>query len=1105
MPKKTDVKKYQMLDPIDHVLHRTDMYVGSKRSKVLKEYSLSSISSVEQKDVEYPPALLRIFVEILSNAVDNAQRSAGGSSPCKVIKVTVNKETGETSVYNDGEVIPIIKSEDHGMYIHTMVFGHLRSGENYNDTEAREVSGRNGMGASVTNVFSSTFTVRGVDPTHHKKLEQTWSGNMRKTNGPVVKTCKLKAGYTEVTYIPDFSLFEINGYTEDILTIFGKYVVDVALTTGVKVYWNNQLLKVPSLAVYAKMYFPSDQKKESLSIKTANAEVYLTPSQRPGFEAISFVNGVCTKSGGCHVDAYCEALFRPVVKKVNDKNTSKITIADVKSHFCLFVKCTVSNPEFDSQEKHCLLHPKVDAKVEKKDIDKLLKWSVVKDIENSLKLKDSLSLSKIEKRTTSFVRIDKLDDAQNAGTKKGYECSLVLTEGDSAATFALIGIETGLYGKKGRSHIGVMSLFGKPLNVRNSTGETITKNKVVSNLIQAIGLKQGVDYTVDENWKKLRYGRVVTLCDSDCDGVAIVGLLLNFFHYLYPSLLQRKPSFLVNMNTPIVRVSLSKGKSTLFYEESKFREFAKSKSPEWLRAHSQYYKGLGSSDKKDIKDLFGKKIMEFHVDTQTSECMIKVYDKKFSDSRKKWLEEYDPKSEKPYCIDDERTGFLPLSVTDFLENETITFSWENCKRSLPHLMDGLKCSQRKALFGTIKAGLSHEKPPMKVAQLGAYVAKETCYHHGEQSLFETIVKMAQDFVYSNNIPLLDRKGNLGSRRLLGADAAQPRYIFTRLDKLTRLIFRKDDEALLEYINEDGDDVEPSFYVPIIPMILVNGALGLGTGYSCSVPLFDPLVVIKSVEEWIDDDGSVFGDITPWCRGFAGTVVKEKEKFVCYGVVRRVGPSTVQVSEIPVDMSIDSFKVFLEDLQEKKVIQGFKNDSTTESPMFTITEVKDGLKLDVDNLKLKSYLHVTNMVLFGVDGRLKKYTVQDIIKSFCTVRLEYYKKRKIWLLNSLKKELLRLRNKLEFVRGVVSDVIDIRADEEKVIKYLQSQNFDTEEGSYNYLLNMPVRSLTLNMVQKLEKEVHEKKVQIEHVSGVREKDTWKNELSELKEAYSKLYR
>lgn len=1115
---------YQMKDDISHVLDLPDMYVGSARPAKFEDFcgfQTESEFSISKKEVTYPPALVRIFIEILSNAIDNVQRSKEFGTECKAIKVSINKETGETSVWNDGMVIPIelsdIEIEGKKVYNHTLIFGYLRTSGNYDKTEKKTVSGKNGVGATVCSVFSTKFTVKGVDPINHKTLEQTWTENSRKTTSPKITSSKLKTGYTEISYIPDFNRFGITGYTDDIISVLIKYVIDTAMLTKVKVYLNNIQIKVNTLQSYAKLYSEVDlAKKDMLHIITPNSEVLVTPSNGAGFQAISFVNGIYTREGGVHVNAFVEALLRPIVTKLNEKAKSKLTISDVKSYFRLFVNSTVINPEFSSQEKVRLDYPKVEAKVDQKDIDKLLKWNVIKEINDLIKLKNNLSLKNVEKKGRGFMKIDKLDDANDAGSSKGYECSLILCEGDSAKTFGITGMQTGVYGSKGRNKLGIMSLFGKVLNVRNSSSDTIAKNKVIVNIINAIGLKQGIDYSLDENWKKLRYGRVIVLTDADCDGLAIASLLLNFFHYLFPSLLKRDIPFIVNMCTPIVRISGLKGSDTLFYDESRFREYAKTKTPDWLKKHSQYYKGLGSSTDQDAKELFGQKMLEYKYDDKTDETLNKVFHKKNADMRKQWLEEYDPNEPKPFSIDD-MGQFTPMTITDFLETETITFSWADCIRSIPNLIDGFKVSQRKCLFGAKKAGLSYTKPPMKVAQFGAYVAKETSYHHGEQSLFETIVKMAQKFVGSNNIPIFDRKGNLGTRLVNGDDAAQPRYIFTRMDALTHLIFRKDDDPLLDYINEDGDEVEPAFYVPIIPMILVNGALGIGTGWSSSIPSFNPLDLIECIRIWLDNDGevlqidpendtefSLFPELVPWYRGFEGKILRQGNKFVSYGNLTQSTSNSFTITEIPVGMSIDKFKSNMEDLLENKSISKMVNNSTPNKPDFTLTENKQSeFKCSQESLGLHSYLHVTNMVLFNRNQRLKKYGLDEIIDEFCKIRYEYYKLRKAYLLKKLESELTHLRNKIKFITECIEGSIDLRnINEDKAISVLETKKYDKENGSFDYLLNMPMRSQTKNVIEKLQSDLMVKLNELEKLKTQTEKDMWLNELDEFTSEYNK---
>ena len=331
-------KTYTKKDPISHILERTDMYCGSKKEREQEEYiavkNEENEYEMKKELIKFSPAILRIFIEVLSNAIDNVERSKQNKIPCTMIKININKETGETSVWNDGDIIPIEINESEAMYNHSLIFGNLLTGSNYDDEEERLISGRNGVGCKCTNIFSKKFTVRGVDPVNKKILEQTWVNNMRETTGAEVKTTKEKQGYTQVTYYPDFSQFNISGYTEDIINLYTKYIIDASMLSKVKIYLNNELLKVKNLENYGELY-NRNASKENLMIKTEDSEVLITASKE--HQVISFVNGVYTKLGGVHCDTWIEGIFRPLLEKINKKGKPQLNMKDIKQFFKVFL------------------------------------------------------------------------------------------------------------------------------------------------------------------------------------------------------------------------------------------------------------------------------------------------------------------------------------------------------------------------------------------------------------------------------------------------------------------------------------------------------------------------------------------------------------------------------------------------------------------------------------------------------------------------------------------------------------------------------------------------------------------------------------------------
>jgi len=513
MPPK---KVYKKLDPITHILERSDMYVGSKRLKNIEEYIATKDEDtfkIFKKYVNSSPAILRIFVEVLSNAIDNVERSKNTKTPCTTIKVNIDKETGETSVWNDGDIIPIEIHDEEKIYNHSLIFGNLMAGSNYNDEEERLVAGRNGLGSKLACVFSTKFIVKGLDPNNGKVLEQTWTNNMRNTTDPKITSTKLKTGFTKVTYFPDFKQFDLEEYSDDIINLYTKYVIDAAMLTKIKVYLNEELIPVNSLETYSELYDTSIDEK--LFIKNKNSEVLICPANINEFQHISFVNGTYTRLGGVHVDAWSEVIFRPLVEKFNKKDKPQVNIKDIKQFFRIFVVATIPNPEFSSQDKEKLEAPKINPDVKQTDINKILKWSVIEDINDIIKMKEMVVLKKTEKKKKGYTKIEGLDPANNAGGKLGYQCSLILCEGLSAKTYAVAGIQKGVYDKAGRDWYGILSLRGKCLNVRNSIPTTIAKNKVITDLIQTLNLRHDLDYTEDKNYKTLSYGKIIFLTDAD--------------------------------------------------------------------------------------------------------------------------------------------------------------------------------------------------------------------------------------------------------------------------------------------------------------------------------------------------------------------------------------------------------------------------------------------------------------------------------------------------------------------------------------------------------------------------------------------------------------
>jgi DNA topoisomerase II len=1112
--------KYKKKEEIDHVLTRPDMYVGSIRQKKSLEYiavpvtindetATESCFQIVQKEIIVSPAFVRIFVEVLSNAVDNVTESLKEGVPCTKIKVEINPETGETSVLNDGLCIPIEKKD--GDFIHTIIFGQFRTSGNYDDEKEREVSGRNGYGVKLANIFSTSFTVKGVDPIVKKSFTQEWKNNMKVVCDPIVKDSKLILGSTKVSFIPDFEKFGMTGYTEDVLQLFYKYVIDVSMLTGVSVYLNGKLLRYNSLLKYSNLYFP-EKEKEIINFKYKNSEIVITTSSSFSTNFLSFANGVYTSKGGKHVDAWSEAFFRPLVNKLNKKDKPQLTIRDVKQFFTLFIKTTVINPVFESQSKHSLEGPDVEVEVTTKILNTILKWSVINKIKSIVESKEILSLKKTEVKTRSFQRIEGYDRANNSSNPRySKDCILILCEGKSAKQYAIWGIEVGVYGKEGRDWFGIYPVRGKLLNVRRCSTASISKNTIITGLTNALGLKYGLDYTIEKNFETLRYGKLMLLTDADVDGIHISGLVINYIHKLFPTLIDRPDPFIVEMCTPVAKIR--KGVSSLtFYDERNYNEFMENNRNNFTKKDYKYYKGLGTSTSVEVEETFGQKIVEYKKDENTDFTLNKVFADKFQDMRKQWLEEYDPSFYKTISKDEK---ISEMSISDFYDNYMIQYSIADCARNIPNLMDGLKESQRKILYCCFKRNLKSE---VKVAQLAGYVSEHSNYHHGEDSLNGSITHMASCFVGGNNVPLLKRNGMFGSRLEGGKDAASPRYIFTLLEQMTRCLFPEQDDILLKRVIDDGDVVEPVYYPCIIPFILANPCnAGIGTGWSSTIPAFNPLQLCDCVEFWIENFGDVwdtegntyFPELIPWYRGFKGTIIPDERsgRFLSSGIIERTSeyPGKLTITELPIGTWITDFKEFIEDLLENKKIKSVKNYSTPTTVYFEITEIDGGIVCDVNTLKLSSFLHTTNLVAFTEKERIKRFdNVYEIIDEFCKVRFEYYIKRKEHLLGEWKRQLSRLNNKKRFIQEIIDDTLLIFREEDEVVNQrIEDRKFDKDEkNSFDYLLSIQAKSFTKKKIEELEKEIEKIERDISELENTEEKELWKNDINSFRKEYSK---
>jgi len=1069
------MESVQKLTHIEHVLKRPDSYVGPVEQGS-EPYWILNGEQFSKQNLKYSPALLKIFDEILVNAID---RNSLHPKHVTSIAVAIDKETGSVTIENNGPLggISIKMHETEGLWNPELVFGHLLTSTNYDDSQKRIVGGRNGYGAKLANIYSTEFSVVIKDHETKQTYTQSWSKNMTVCDPPKIKKHSGATSSVAITFTPEWKRFGMSKMDDAIYKIFQKRVWDanICTTQNCKVKFNDELLTKQTFEAYAKMH---EGVEEVCSVNTERWSVCIGPSEN-GMEQVSFVNGLCTNKGGTHVDHAANLIANGIIDEMAKK--IKLKPQQVKNAFNIFVKATLENPTFSSQVKsECTSKSQsFGSKFEppKTFIKNVLKTGIAEELLALSKFKEMKELQKSDgARKSKITGIPKLDDANKAGTAHSKDCTLIVTEGDSAKTLAVAGLSV-----VGRDHYGVFPLRGKCKNVRDVSVAQLTSNQEFNDLKKILGLQQGKEYTTVSD---LRYGRLMIMTDADNDGSHIKGLILNMIHYFWPSLL--KLNFVVSMVTPIIKAS--KGSDTKsFYTDSAFRTWYGDGKQGWK---VKYYKGLGTSTSAEAREYF-KKIQDltvkFDVDTMTDESIVLAFDKKKADARKTWLLENTAKDadqlEVPYGRVKE------LSISDFVHKDLVNFSLADLKRSIAHMADGLKPSQRKVMFACFKKNLKEE---MKVAQLAAFVAEKSAYHHGEVSLADTIVKLANDFMGSNNINLLEPCGQFGTRLMGGKDASQTRYIFTKLTKEARKIFDPRDDAVLNYLDDDGRSIEPDFYMPTLPMVLVNGTEGIGTGFSCYVPPFNPDDIKENIKRSLK--GEPFVAMRPWFRGFKGVVHKEEDTWMMEGVWKWSG-SNIVVTELPPGRWTQDYKEYLDTLVEKKLIGGYTNNSTTEDVHFEITEYagKDLLK----DLKLRKTFRVSNMHLFHPTKGIHKYaSPEEILQDFVDLRIEHYKKRKAHLIDVLEKRAEMCDHKSKFVSMVIEGKLVVFKRKKVELEAEMSSIFPKIDGNLDYLLNTRTVEYTEERVKALTDEATQAKEDLEKMMKTSHITMWKNDIKNM---------
>lgn len=1024
---------YQRLSDVDHVLKRPDTYVGS-----IEPVTWTN-TNIGNGELEVIPALYKIFDEVLVNASDNISRG-------KTTKIDVSIQDTGFQVKNNGKCIPIIKHKEEKMWTPTLVFGFLRTSNNYDDNTERLTGGRNGYGAKLANIFSSEFIVTITDKKKKKTFKQVWK-NMKPVQGPdVMPMVGNLDNETSVECKVDLAKFDVDRIPEKTIAMMKRRIYDIkACNPSISVTLNGEQI-VQDRSLYVSTFMPTQVFRQ----ENKRWSLVVGCNTTGEFQQQSFVNGIWTRNGGTHVDYIWKQIHKhmdPLLKKL------KLKAYEVKRHIAIFLSCQLVNPTFDSQIKEsCTLPQKKFGStfvVQKNFIQAVKSSPLMQQLERLSSKKDDKKLARNDGKKKTSVDVQKLTDATKAGTKESHKCTLILTEGDSANALALAGMAV-----VGSKFYGSYPLKGKILNGYTAGTDKWSKNAVITDVIKSLGLKHGVQY---KDVNSLRYGSILVMSDQDTDGFHIRGLVFSLFGSHWPELLL-KQGFIKVMRTPLVKAFRGKTLVKEFFNEQLAHDY--------IQAHPEYrykfYKGLGTSTSKEAKQMFSDLNRYTFTMSGAPDCLQKAF--KDEDFAKRWRKDI---VTKPPCYDGDLDG---RTYQTFVLGPWVEHARASNERSIPDLHDGLKPVQRKILYTMMKRANTE----IKVAQLNGKVAMDTHYHHGEMNVGNAIVNMAQDFVGSNNLPYLEPIGQFGTRHKGGSDHASHRYIFTKMQSWVKYAFPEADLPVLEYNNVDGHIVEPHHFVPIIPTLLINGASGIGTGWATDIPKYNPIDVIDAVL------GNI-SELKPWYRGFTGNIEKDFTKGKS-----SLNNGKIVIDELPIGCWTSNFKEKLKKMEKHYV--RFTEEHTDTTVKFIITCI-DNIEW-IKKLPLEARIK-QNWVVFK-DNRILKTDLFKVFSDHADARLSLYAKRKQYQLGVLQEDINEKTNRMKFITHALAGEIPITSSNyEACVEQCSVLDIDSK------YLDIRLRDITTDAVKKLERDIKELKQNHVILTNTKEQQMWVKELNDLK--------
>jgi DNA topoisomerase-2 len=1042
--------------------------------------------------VEVSPASEKIVDEILQNALDRQHKDPSMTK----IEVTVDAASGVVTVRNNGAGMSVTKPERTrpdipDEYWPTILCTRSMTGGNFSSDTAHFQGGRNGIGMKATSILSTWFKIEVGDPANKKHFVQEWRNGLKETTGPIVKSHKAKGGFVEVSFQPDMPYFKQagTGFSSEFAALIRSRVWELTAVADshIGIWLDGERLPVKSLAQFTSLFTPHAARPIKASY-TANGrtlwDLTIVPLQ-PGMAAgvVAFVNGIrCCE--GKHVTFLMSRLaeiLQPAVAAKTKQATVDVTEAQVKKNMFVVLSMWADGPRFKSQNKDTLDSPAKDwgfKWIPDDDFRKKIISAFADVVSSKMKMDAEEGAMKESAKATGgrrSVNLPKYEPAGDAG-KPNTEASLILTEGDSAKGLAMAG-----RAQTGSKVIGVYPLKGVPLNCRGMDTKSIVENEILSNVAKILGLEYGRVFEDAADLKRLNYKYLVLLADQDFDGGHIVGLVVNWVQYCWPSLLALRPDFIRRFATPLIIADRKKSVKTgtpqvKFLSIPAFKRWLIEDIGRKTAYDFSYYKGLGGHSSKQGREYF-KAYADYTVTImydaeRDSETLENFFNDKRANTRKQLITEYSEDAALDYSKES-------VTVTDFLMTETLGFCNDNVPRGIPGV-DGCKRTQRKLLWACRE--LLPAGKVSKLTDLAMKCGEKSKYHHGEVSLYGTMVSMAQAHPGSNNVNYFICESQMGDRHNNRGTFTAPRYLSTGPEHILSYLIRKEDDPILTYRIEDGKHVvEPTNFFPVVPLDILNGVIGVTSGWSTKIPAFHPVDIIHAFRACLQEepDWHTAADaLLPWFDGLTGPILDQGKSWLSIGLYAVHKMSDTVTNIVLLDLP---FGVWTHEYQEKTLAKylirregsettGFiarvESDATDTRIQYTLVCETDllekALKGTVDSkrgdlfprdyrlplntadasiarqvdafyeacphrypkleelLALTVTINKTNMFRLDPASHPRHFkSLSDIVAMYVDIRLDAYRERLDFQIADVRRQLLKAQNKLRYITEIVA--------------------------------------------------------------------------------------